>query len=91
MRSTIQHPNICARNGCSNKGIHLLSVLYINREGWFCEGCKQELEDAGLVFEDKQKGWNDFHTNPTSTTLTGSSAAIITTKTKHSDLGDGLS
>jgi len=69
MSRTIQHP-ICARNGCPNKGIHLLTVFYINREGWFCEDCKLELVNAGLVFENE----NNSHWALNPTTGTDSSA-----------------
>ena len=54
--------------------------------------CEHTLYEIMSFEENKEKeGWSDFHTNPTTTSLTGSSAAITTTKTKHSDLGDGLS
>jgi hypothetical protein len=44
---------ICAGKGCNNPGIHHLSIIYINKDGLFCETCKNELEKCGLVLLNK--------------------------------------
>ena len=43
----------CAGKGCNNTGIHYLSIIYINKTGLFCETCKNELEQCGLVLLSK--------------------------------------
>lgn len=44
---------ICAGKGCNNIGNHVLSIIYINKSGLFCETCKKELEKCGLVLLSK--------------------------------------
>jgi hypothetical protein len=41
----------CAGNGCPNDGVNQLTVIYLNRVGWFCNICKTELIKEGLVFD----------------------------------------
>jgi hypothetical protein len=42
---------ICAGNGCSNEGKHPLTIIYLNKKGWFCDSCKYDLLIDGLVVE----------------------------------------
>ena len=39
----------CAGNGCSKIGIHPVTIVYINKTGWFCESCKNLIEREGLA------------------------------------------
>ena len=41
----------CARNGCSNPAEYRLTIIYLNKTGWFCELCKNELIEDGLALE----------------------------------------
>ncbi|MDR4492432.1 MAG: hypothetical protein R2685_16305 [Candidatus Nitrosocosmicus sp.] len=41
-----------AGKNCSNKGTHQLKIIYINKTGWFCDSCKQDLIKLGLVEEE---------------------------------------
>ncbi len=41
----------CAGIGCSNLAKHPLTVLYLNKVGWFCESCKNSLVMDGLIVE----------------------------------------
>ena len=34
---------VCAGNGCKNVGTTLLKIRYINKEGYFCDSCTQDL------------------------------------------------
>ena len=45
--------NSCAGIGCPNEGIYLLNVAFLNKSGLFCDDCKYELMNLGLVFESK--------------------------------------
>jgi len=54
MSSTIQKTKACAGNGCSKDGVYLLKVIYLNKLGWFCESCKNDLVLEGLVIESKR-------------------------------------
>ncbi|MBA2267167.1 MAG: hypothetical protein H0W19_02355 [Nitrosopumilus sp.] len=45
--------NICAGKNCHGKGIYYLRIMYINKCGWLCETCRNDLELNGLIeFED---------------------------------------
>jgi len=44
---------LCAGNECSNEGIYPLTVLYLDREGLFCQSCKNELIRDGIAIEKK--------------------------------------
>jgi hypothetical protein len=46
-----QSSRACAGNGCPNEGILQLTVIYLNRIGWFCNSCKDDLIKDGLIFE----------------------------------------
>ncbi len=53
---------ICAGKDCNNIGKYRLSIIYINRTGFFCLNCKKELEDLGLVYseiKETQKLWSE--------------------------------
>lgn len=50
-----QGTKMCASNSCSNPGTHQLTILYVNKIGWFCDKCKNELEQEGLVTESVMK------------------------------------
>lgn len=39
----------CAGKGCNNKGTSQLMIIYVNKIGWFCDICKEELIDLKLV------------------------------------------
>jgi hypothetical protein len=41
----------CARNGCSNSANYALTIIYLNKIGWFCKLCMHELTRDGLVLE----------------------------------------
>jgi hypothetical protein len=47
--NNIQGYNICAGKGCNNIGRYRLSIIYINKTGLFCDTCKKELEECGLI------------------------------------------
>ena len=38
------------------KGSFQLTIIYLNRKGWFCNSCKQELTRDGLVTENIESG-----------------------------------
>jgi hypothetical protein len=46
----------CAGKRCPNKGTFQLTIIYLNRKGWFCNSCKQELTKDGLVTENIESG-----------------------------------
>jgi len=47
----------CAGKNCSNKGTSQLTIVYLNRTGWFCDSCKQELLSDDLIIEhEKESG-----------------------------------
>jgi hypothetical protein len=41
----------CAGIGCPNLGKYPLKIVYLNRVGFFCEVCKNELVQEGLATE----------------------------------------
>jgi hypothetical protein len=41
--------NSCAGSGCKNIGLHLLRVRFVNKNGWFCNSCKNSLLADMLV------------------------------------------
>jgi hypothetical protein len=43
----------CASKGCNKKGRHHLRVLYLNKDGYFCDSCKISLLEGNLVEEPK--------------------------------------
>ena len=42
----------CAYKNCNNKGSKKLNILYIKKEGWFCERCANKLILNNLVKEE---------------------------------------
>ena len=47
--NSLQGDKPCAGMDCNNAGIYRLSIVYINKIGYFCLNCKKELENYGLV------------------------------------------
>jgi hypothetical protein len=45
------HP--CIRKGCGKAADNSLTINYLNKIGWFCNDCKNELIEEGLVIENK--------------------------------------
>jgi hypothetical protein len=39
----------CAGKECRNVGAYYLTVLYLNKSGWFCDHCRNGLISDGLV------------------------------------------
>jgi hypothetical protein len=39
----------CAGKDCNRIGTQLLKIRYLNKSGYFCNVCKKELLDLGLV------------------------------------------
>jgi len=50
-----QRYNICAAKDCPNPGIYRMEVLYLGRDGWFCECCKNNLTADGLLLIKQQQ------------------------------------
>jgi len=42
----------CAGNTCNSLGKYFLKILYLNKHGWFCESCKEDLLRNGLIVEE---------------------------------------
>jgi hypothetical protein len=55
MKATKQHLNqsfkTCAAKGCSKPGIHEMQIMFLGRNGWFCEQCKDSLMRDGLLLQ----------------------------------------
>lgn len=56
MSESLSLVKLCAGNGCGREGIHQLTIIFLNKVGWFCDSCKNELVTAGLVVENKTSG-----------------------------------
>jgi hypothetical protein len=41
---------ICAGKNCDNIAKNRLKILYLNREGWFCQKCANDLIKEDLVY-----------------------------------------
>jgi hypothetical protein len=39
----------CAGKNCKNIAKYQLMLVLIKRSGWFCENCRQSLQEDGLV------------------------------------------
>jgi hypothetical protein len=39
----------CAGKGCQDAGSYYLKIIYLNKSGWFCELCRNDLMLSGLV------------------------------------------
>jgi hypothetical protein len=46
-----QQYKICAARNCSDPGIYCMEILYLRRNGWFCERCKNNLIADGLLVQ----------------------------------------
>lgn len=46
----------CAGKQCRKPGIHCLKILFLNKDGWFCDSCRCSLVEANLVAEDPSIG-----------------------------------
>jgi len=47
---TITEYNLsCAGKNCKNIAKYHLMLVLIKRSGWFCENCRQSLQEDGLV------------------------------------------
>jgi hypothetical protein len=50
-----QRYKICAARDCPNQGIYRMEILYLGRDGWFCEHCKKNLVTDGLLVHHHQQ------------------------------------
>jgi hypothetical protein len=41
----------CAGKGCQNMGVHYLKIVFLNKFGWFCDDCKNDLLSDRLADE----------------------------------------
>jgi hypothetical protein len=39
----------CAGRFCNNAATHCLKIVLVKKSGWFCDSCRQDLEENGLV------------------------------------------
>jgi hypothetical protein len=39
----------CSRKGCNSIPVHYLRLVLLKKAGWFCEKCRFELQEDGLV------------------------------------------
>jgi hypothetical protein len=46
-----EYKDDCAGLNCINQGFHRLKIRYIDKYGTFCNSCKTDLEQSGLVCE----------------------------------------
>jgi hypothetical protein len=46
---------ICTGKNCNKIGTNELRILYINKNAWFCDNCKKDLEKLELVLEIKNE------------------------------------
>ena len=44
----------CYGMNCNKIGIHFLSILFLDKIGYFCDSCKKDLEQLGLVYQNKE-------------------------------------
>ncbi|ALI34589.1 hypothetical protein NMY3_00375 [Candidatus Nitrosocosmicus oleophilus] len=45
----VPNNKVCSGLSCENYGICILQIKYINKPGWFCEACKNDLLANDLV------------------------------------------
>jgi hypothetical protein len=50
-QDSIQKYKQCAGRGCLEQGIHYLKIRFINKHGWFCDSCKEDLFHEGLAIK----------------------------------------
>jgi hypothetical protein len=59
--NVIKEDNKCCAKGCTKFGRLLLKINYINKRGYFCDSCAQELLQRALAVETEevadQKRW----------------------------------
>ncbi|MGB6532818.1 MAG: hypothetical protein WBF33_32385 [Candidatus Nitrosopolaris sp.] len=48
----------CAGTGCTNMGLYLLRVRFVNKNGWFCSSCKKSLLADMLLEEIEESSVN---------------------------------
>ncbi len=48
-QQTTEYKITCAGVHCNNTPTNYLKLALIKKSGWFCESCKQDLQDDGLV------------------------------------------
>ena len=64
----VQGIKICAGSGCSNAAKYPLTILYLNKVGWFCGSCRDSLVKDGIAFDFEIKNvdsnW-ECHNEPT--------------------------
>jgi hypothetical protein len=41
----------CAGKDCPNEGKYPLTIIYLKKNGWFCDECRNELVEGKLVAE----------------------------------------
>jgi hypothetical protein len=46
-----QRYKTCAARDCPNPGIYCMDILYLAKNGWFCEDCKNNLAADGLLVQ----------------------------------------
>ena len=46
---SLNNLKICAGKNCTNNGIKLLRIKYLQKEGWFCNNCIIELMREDLI------------------------------------------
>jgi len=56
LESLYSHEQKCAGKNCANEGKHQLTILYLNKIGWFCDSCKEDLVSENLVILDNTIG-----------------------------------
>jgi hypothetical protein len=48
----VEEYKICAGRQCNNPGKNLLEILFINKPGWFCDSCRDDLVKLELAKRD---------------------------------------
>ena len=49
--------NQCAGKDCNRIATQFLKIRYLNKSGNFCDKCKRELLDLGLIIENKNENF----------------------------------
>lgn len=45
----------CACSGCSKNGTNYLRIMFLCKDGWFCETCAAHLIGLGLIDQEGMK------------------------------------
>lgn len=45
----------CAGRYCGNIGSHEVTIIFLNKTGWFCSACKEILNESGLIVSDNDE------------------------------------